>query len=342
MKCGIITVYNSLNCGSFLQAYALSKTLEKCRHENYILRRPLSDEIRLKIKRKVRYVASALRGGAFSNKIYRNFAMVYKILPIVRDKKNMSCYILGSDTIWDVSDMYFKRSWATFWGAHLKNAKIISYAPSMGFAKAEDIEKCDFIRDALHRMSAVSVRDETSKELLQPYCDKEIQVVCDPTYLLERAEYDAIAKPTDLKDFLFIYHYGKMPSDYKETIQRFAKHKGLKTVTFGMANPWCDVSLAYDPLLFLSLYNKAEYIITNTFHGTVFATIYEKRFAVIKNEKPKIQNVLKFCAMSDKMTNTAEDVSSILESDFCYEVTGQKILTEREKSLQFLKTAIEG
>ena len=342
MKCGIITVYNSLNCGSFLQAYALSKTLEKCHHKNYILRRTLWDEIRVIIKRKVRYVVSVLRGVAFNNKTYRNFALGYKLLPITLDKKNIPYYILGSDTIWDVSDMYFRKRWETFWGMRFQNAKIISYAPSVGFAKAEDIEKCDFIREALGRMSAVSVRDETAKELLQPYCDKEIQVVCDPTYLLERAEYDAIAKPTDLKDFLFIYYYGKMPADYKEAIQRFAKQKGLKTVTFGSANLWCDISLAYDPLLFLSIYDKADYIITNTFHGTVFATIYEKRFAVIKNNKPKVQNALKLCAMSDKMTNTAEDISAILESEFCYEVTRQNILTEREKGLQYLKTAIEG
>lgn len=342
MKCGIITVYNSLNCGSFLQAYALSKTLKNSHYENYLLRRSLSDEIKLKINKNIRYVVSALRGESFSNQKYRNFVLAQKMLPIARNKKKMPCYILGSDVIWDVADRYFKKSWATFWGTQLKNAKIISYAPSVGFAKAEDIEKCGYIREALGRMSAVSVRDETSKELLQPYCDKEIQIVCDPTYLLDREEYDAIEKPTDLNNFLFIYYYGRLPADYCKSIQAFAKQKGLKTVTFGSRNRWCDISLAYDPLLFLSMYDKADYIITNTFHGTVFATIYEKPFAVIKNETPKIHDVLKLCEMSDKMTETAEDIKPILESDFCYETTRRNILREREKSLQYLKTAIEG
>lgn len=256
--------------------------------------------------------------------------------------KDFECYVLGSDTVWDVSRTYFLNHHSFFWGTQFENAKIISYAPSVGFSKKEDIEKCDFIRAALSNMSAVSIRDKNSKELLQPYCDKEIEIVCDPTYLIDRTGYDAIAKPTDLKNFLFIYYYGKMPSDYKEAIQNFAKKNGLKTVTFGSTNPWCDISLAYDPLLFLSIYDKADYIITNTFHGTVFATIYEKRFAVIKNEKPKILDVLEMCGMSDKMTRTTDDISAILNADFDYAVTRENILREREKGLQYLKKAIEG
>ena len=285
-----------------------------------------------------------LRFDAWSLLVKRRkvYGEAIKKIPIEKTAKKADCYILGSDTVWDVAIDYFLNHYTLFWGTQFKNAKVISYAPSVGFSKKEDIEKCGFIRDALSKMSAVSVRDRHSKELLQPYCDKEIEIVCDPTYLLDRTEYDAIAKPTNLKNFLFIYCYGKMPSDYKEAIQTFVKEHGLKTVTFGTANSWCDISLAYDPLLFLSIYDKADYIITNTFHGTVFATIYEKRFAVIKNEKPKILDVLELCGMSDKMTRTAEDISSILCSGFDYAVTRDNILREREKGLQYLKKAIEG
>ena len=342
MECGIVTVYNSLNCGSFLQTYALTKVLETPNDETYVLRRTYLDEQRTIIKRKIKYLKAAIRGNKTGNKIYSNFELAYKLLPLVQDKHKIQQYVLGSDTIWDVSDLYFRKRWETYWGTKFQNAKIISYAPSVGHAKAENVEKCGFIREALSRMSAVSVRDEISKALLQPYCDKEIQIVCDPTYLLDRADYDAIAKPTDLKDFLFIYYYGKMPADDRHAIETFAKQKGLKTVTFGGANPWCDISLAYDPLLFLSLYDRADYIITNTFHGTVFATIYEKCFAVLKNEKQKILDVLRMCNMSDKMTNGSEDISAILNGEFDYATTRQRISAEREKSLRYLKTAIEG
>lgn len=347
MKCGIVTVYNSVNSGSFLQAYAMEQTLKKYGQKAAFVCQNFGDHsssrrnyFKLVMKAVLKGNIAGARCQQARRRIFRQAISEQLQIAPISEKKD--CYVLGSDVIWDLKVPFFRNHTDFFWGTRFENAKIISYAPSVGFAKEEDLEKYPLIRQALNRMSAVSVRDLPSKELLQPYCDHEIQIVCDPTYLLVKEEYDAIAKPTDLKDFLFIYYYGKMPTDYREAIQAFAKEKGLKTVTFGGVNRWCDISLAYDPLLFLSIYDKAEYIITNTFHGTVFATIYEKRFAVIKNDKPKVLDVLQMCSLSDKMTNGSEDICAILESDFDYDVIRQKILTEREKGLQYLKTAIEG
>lgn len=342
MRCGIITVYDSLNCGSYLQAYALRKAVADLGKESCVIQRASWDVARSYIKKVKKYIYCALKRDRINNKVYKNFECGYPMLSLAPCRAKVPVYIMGSDTIWDVSTPFFGSRWKFFWGAQFKNAKLISYAPSVGFSKQADIERCSFIRAALQNMSAVSVRDQNSKDLLQPYCDKEISIVCDPTYLLDRSEYDAIAKPTKLEKFLFIYYYGKMPADYQKAIQDYCKANALKTVTFGPANPWCDISLAYDPLLFLSIYQKADYIVTNTFHGTVFATIYEKRFAVTKNDKPKVLDVLKMCALSDKMTDTAEDISTILNSAFNYDVTRQNILREREKGLEYLKKAIEG
>lgn len=343
---GIVTVYGSENCGSFLQAYALTSSIEQLQAESVCIQYKFSDNQSSLKKFGTTSFKTIIRGNFAAlckiiqkRKYFKRAIRTLKIEPI---NTPIDFCILGSDTIWDISNSFFHNHQDFFWGTQFENAKIISYAPSVGFSKKEDVEKCDFIRDALSNMSAVSVRDQNSRELLQPYCDKEIQIVCDPTYLLDRADYDSIAKPTELNNFLFLYYYGKMSSDYREAIQTFAKKNGLKTVTFGSVNSWCDISLAYDPLLFLSIYDKADCIITNTFHGTVFATIYEKRFAVIKNDKPKILDVLEMCGMSDKMTRTTDDISAILHSDFDYVVTRQNILREREKGLQYLKKAIEG
>lgn len=347
MKCGIVTVYNSVNSGSFLQAYAMEQILKKFGQNAMFVCQNFSDHSSSRRNYFKLVMKAALKGNITALKCLHTRRRVFKQsiaeqLQIAPATEKMDCYVLGSDVIWDLKSSFFRNHTDFFWGTQFENAKIVSYAPSAGFAKDEDVKKCPEIRTALNRMSAVSVRDLPSKELLQPYCDKEIQIVCDPTYLLTREEYNAVAKPANLKDYLFIYYYGKMPADYREAIQAFAKAKGLKTVTFGAVNPWCDISLVYDPLLFLSIYDKAEYIVTNTFHGTVFATIYEKRFAVIKNDKPKVLDVLRMCSLSDKMTNEAKDISTILESNFDYDLTREKILTEREKGLNYLKTAIEG
>ena len=345
MKCGIVTVYNSENCGSYLQAYAMAKFLKSNGHEAVFIRQNFSDHSASRKNYYTKLMKTVLRGNLFGAKLLvQRRALFHQAirqhLQIIEDAKGLDCCLLGSDVIWDVTGNLFGKHHRFFWGSQFQPTKVIAYAPSVGFAKKEELEKADFIRESLELMAAVSVRDETSKVLLQPYCDKEIQIVCDPTFLLDRVDYDAIARPTDLEKFIFLYCYGNLSVADREAIQVLAEREGLKTVTFGGFNIWCDMNLAYDPLLFLSIYDKADYIITNTFHGTVFSAIYEKRFAVVKNDKQKILNVLEMCGLSDKMTETAEDYATILQSDFDYETTRKNILRERTNSLRYLSGAL--
>lgn len=345
VKCGIVTVYNSENCGSYLQAYALSKTLKNNGHEPvFVLLKFKEHSISRKnyLKRLAKTVLRGNFGGAKRLAAKRkNFQQaIAKHLSVVKNADGLGCCVLGSDVIWDVTSRLFRNHHGFFWGSQFYPQKVISYATSVGFSKEEDLKE-DFVQNSLHLMSSVSVRDRVSRELLQSYCDKDIHLVCDPTYLIDREDYDAIAKPTDLEKFMFLYCYSELTAADRKAIQSIAKAEGLKTVTFGNFNNWCDVQLAYDPLLFLSIYDKADYIITDTFHGTVFSTIYEKRFAVVNNDKQKVLNALAMCELSDKMTKSAEDYAPILHGEFDYETTRQSILRERTNSLRYLSEALE-
>ena len=346
MKCGIVTVYNSENCGSFLQAYAMCRTLEGLGYQAVLVRNNLSGHsstLKVFLNKEIKTLLRGNFKGAVRLLKQRGlFRSACRLFDIVDASNTCDCYFLGSDVIWDLTVPFFNRHRNFFWGTKFESSRVCSYAASLGFADQKDIEKDSFASEALSKMSYVSVRDNKTLNLLRAVCDKEIRLVCDPTYLVERAEFDKIAKTVELDKFIFIYNYGRMSDSDKEQIQALAKKEGLKTVTFGNGNPWCDVCYAYDPLLFLSLYDKAEYIVTNTFHGTVFSTIYEKRFVVINNDKPKILDVLRMCGMSDKMTQSSEDIGEILHSEFNYEVTRQNILKERENGLSYLKEALGG
>lgn len=344
MKCGIVTVYNSENCGSYLQGYAMAKFLQKNGHEAVFIRQNFSDHSASRKNFLIKLAKILLRGRFFEAKLavarrkYFHQA-IDQHLQVVKNADGLDCCLLGSDVIWDVTGGLFRKHHPFFWGTQFPT-KVISYAASIGFSKKEDLEKVNFIRKSLENMAAVSVRDEASRELLKPYCDKEIHLVCDPTYLVGREDYNKIAKPTELKKFIFLYCYGNLPAADREALQAIAKAEGLQIVTFGRDNAWCDLNLPYDPLLFLSIYDKADYIITNTFHGTVFSSIYEKRFAVVNNDKQKVINVLKMCGLSDKMTKTAADYDAILHSDFDYEMARQNIARERKNSLDYLSEAL--
>lgn len=347
MKCGIVTVYNSENCGSFLQGYALAQFLKGCGHEAVFIRQNFGDHSASRRNYLIKQVKTALRGNFHGVKLLATRRALFKQaiaqhLQVVENADGLDCCVLGSDVIWDVTGGLFRNHHSFFWGSQFYPTRVISYAASVGFAKAEDLARQSFVRDSLQKMAAVSVRDVASQELLRPYTDKPIHLVCDPTYLIGREAYDAIAKPTDLEKILFLYCYGDLPAEDRAAIQKLAAQEGLKTLTFGTFNKWCDISLPYDPLLFLSIYDKADYIVTNTFHGTVFSTIYEKRFAVVKNDKQKVINVLKMCGLSDKMTQTPGDYAAVLHGDFDYEASRRNIARERENSLRYLSEALGG
>lgn len=346
VKCGVVTVYNSENCGSFLQAYAMTRVLKNNGAEAVVVRQGFKGHSSTLPVYLLQVVKSLLKGRFANVKRLTQRRKAFRqacenTFTIVDPAEALDCYILGSDVIWDLTEPYFKDNYPFFWGTQFQNKKVISYAASVGFAKEKDLNNAPFVRDALQKMDSVSVRDINTKQLLQPYCDKEIRLVCDPTYLIDRVDYNAIAKPTELDQFIFLYCYKRLSLEDQAAIVEIAGREGLKTVTFGNFNPWCDINLAYDPRLFLSIYDKANYIITDTFHGTVFSTIYEKRFAVVKNDKQKVLNVLKMCGLSDKMTETAADYAAILHGEFDYETARQSILRERTNSLCYLNKALE-
>ena len=347
MKYGIVTVYNSENCGSFLQAYAMSCAIKNLGHEAAFVRQGFKGHSSTLPEHLKKVIKCILKGNFSGAKLLRARRPAFKhacksYFPVVDASEKVDCLVLGSDVIWDLTVPYFYNNREFFWGTKFGNKKVISYAPALGFATDKELEKDSFVRDAFSGMSAVSVRDKTTKQLLEPYSNKEIQLVCDPTYLIDRDEYNKIAKPTEMDRFIFIYCYKKFSNSDQNDIKALAQKEGLKTVTFGNANSWCDITLAYDPLLFLSLLNKAEYVITDGFHGTAFSTIYEKKFAVIKSDSPKVLDLLELCEMSDKMTGEDKKISDILLSDFNYETTRRKIKEERENSLRYLKNALGG
>lgn len=324
----------------------MAKFLQKNGHEAVFIRQNFGDHSASRRNYLIRLAKMVLRRKFMGAKLMVKRRKLFRQaiaqhLQVAKNANGLDYCLLGSDVIWDVTGGLFRNHHPFFWGTQFPT-KVISYAASIGFSKKEDLEKMNFIRSSLENMEAVSVRDEVSQTLLQPYCDKEIRLVCDPTYLIGREDYDKIAKPTELNKFIFLYCYGNLPAADREALQAIAKAEGLRIVTFGRDNAWCDLNLPYDPLLFLSVYNKADYIITNTFHGTVFSTIYEKRFAVVNNDKQKVLNVLKMCGLSDKMTLTAADYATILHGNFDYEKARQNIARERTNSLDYLSKALGG
>jgi polysaccharide pyruvyl transferase WcaK-like protein len=337
-------VYKSDNCGSFLQAFALSESLQQLGHEVVFIKRMDLDR-RDSFQNYLKQIGLTFFKGKLNQILLirqkrRAFHSARRNFRLEWPNNSVDCYILGSDTIWDTSIAYFYRHRDSFWGLSFKGRRVVSYAPSVGFSNSKDYQKCAFIRQALNDMASISVRDVHSCKLLSSFTDKKINVICDPTLLLLKEEYEKMAINLNLGKFIFLYYFGKLGEQSVRELQSFAATEGARIITFGTGNNWSDMQIPYDPFTFLSCYVHATYIVTNTFHGTLFAHLLEKRFVSMGSNKQKVRDFMQHYGMEDKLLKEGQSISDVLRSEFNFLETNRIISAERQKGFEYLRTVV--
>lgn len=347
MKCGIVTVYKSENCGSFLQAYALMKSIEALGHEAYFPQHSFYDHSASWFNLTKTYLKLFLKGNfkgiKFTKKRRKNFKKALKNLKTCKQNAKLDTYFFGSDVIWDLSSSYFKNHADFFWGYRFKNVKKIAYATSVGFATQEQINENKWIPSALNEYSAIGVRDDQTKNCLQTLTNIEMEMVCDPTLLLKVEDYEKIATPIEYDNYILTYYYGKMDEPCVSELKKIAQEENLRIISLTNCRdfPWADIVEAFDPLRFLSLIKNAKYVITNSFHGTVFSNIFSKKFACVKiKHLQKATDFLRRYQMNDKQTDSGNEIRNILHSDYDYATTQKLIEETRDKGIAFIKNAL--
>lgn len=347
MNICIVTVYNSKNCGSFLQAYALKKFFEENGDTVFFFRRSLKDSAysREIFVKKIIKALIKLKIQDFTREIkfYHNYSIVkrdnFKEIDMQNflDKK-IEYVVLGSDTIWDLSNEYFYKHRKIFWG-DIFSLPCISYAPSLANTTKEQIKNSDVI-SFLKKIKAISVRDLYSKKLLQEISDYEISVVCDPTLLIDRKEFDKLYPKKIKEKYILLYYFGEMPKELVQNVILFSKRNNLEIISFGEQRKWCDTNLIYHPYEFVGYFRHAEYIVTNTFHGTIFSVIYNKKFIVNTCNKKKVIEFLEECLLQNRQISSENYNIDVIKEEIEYKVVNQKLSEIREKSRSFLRNNI--
>ena len=345
MKLCIVTVYNSTNCGSYLQAYGLKYTLEKMGHEVSFLKTGVKKNRRTFLRKAFRSVKKGKFGQvSFERKKLANFERALKAFPIcpmnMSEMEKQSVFVLGSDEIWNVSREDMRKA-PVFWGSGLPG-RIISYAPSVNTSTNEDMEKTPFAKKALENMSAVSVRDEYSRRLISEYTDKLVTICCDPTFLIPMDEYKRIKKNCPYEDFILVYSAGsKFTEDDKKAIKTFAEAKGKKLIAFPHNLGWCDIQEPADPLKAIDYFMKASYVVTDTFHGAALSLIFNKEFLALPRGNTKVSELLRFFEVPQLMAEDAVNIGEYFsQTHYDKDALNKRITEEREKAKAYLAGAV--
>lgn len=346
MKVCIVTVYNSTNCGSYLQAYALRYTLRQMGHEVCFLKTGVKHNRRIFFRKAIRSLKKGKFGQVrFDHRKLRNFEKALRDFPLcamqAHSLSQQDVFVLGSDEIWNLSREDMRQA-PVFWGCGLAPAAVISYAPSVNTTVQADVEKVDYVRQALADMRAISVRDSYSKALLSHYTDKEIQVLCDPTFLLPMEQYRAMAGTCPYDDFILIYSAGaKFTAEDQQAIRAFAGKKQKKLVAFPHNLAWCDEQAPADPLDAVAYFSKADYVITDTFHGAALSLIFGKDFLALPRGNTKVTELLEYFDVSQLMRENAEETAAYFDGIYYdKQALTVRIGQEREKAVAYLQKAL--
>lgn len=349
MKICVVTVYDSINSGSFWQAYALGQVLKMQGHNVYFYKRGKNGAssslaiqaktiIQLLFRLQIAEACNYIRMLRLFTKAKSNFAVID---PTSTVYKEIDRFILGSDTIWNLNSEYFRRYRNIFWGDAFYGRKVISYGGSIANTEASAFNDCCF-HNSIKRWNAVSVRDEHTKDVFSNLINRTIHIVCDPTLLLTESYYKGICKP-QTGNYIFLYIFKKLNINHDKQLREFADMNNLTIIsgTKKGISTETDELVTNGPYNFMKYMLGAKYIVTDTYHGTVFSTNFNKQFIVINHKLMKINDFLSTVGLTSRIISENSSFMDTITSPINYSHTNKIIEEIRQNSIEFLYSKLK-
>lgn len=234
-----------------------------------------------------------------------------------------------------------------FFGHCLPTENVMSYAGCFGPTTLQDVHKnhsVPFVKSGLETMKYITVRDKNSADIIEILIGKRPEIVVDPVLLYGfKEEIDELIAPS-ISDYLLVYAYDNRMNSPEEidAIKKYAKNKGLKTLSPGFYHSWCDYNIDVDPINLLSYFKYAKEVITDTFHGSVMSLITGAKLAVKTRESNhlKLSNLLKEYGLEDRIFQDWARLSDTIEPEIDYVSVNNEIQRRRSDSMNHLNNII--
>lgn len=354
---GILTFHRALNYGAVFQAYALQAALRSMGAEAEIIDyRASFNEKRFRRKKlgeilSIRELYSIIFRNSYklnSRKPFEAFNsnMPMSVVCTTQDELREVCskydrIVSGSDQVWNIActsgdDSYF----LPFLNDSQKKT---SYAASIGYEKLPE-QFTEQYKKWISDFSDISVREKSAVDIVRELTGREAEYVVDPTLLLEKFDWLKLADESKVPEESFVLMY--LMSEDRE-LMRFAKKLARKDnckllyINDRLFKLPGAVNLRdITPEQWLGLFAKASYVVTNSFHGTVFSINFNKQFFV-RYIPHSIANTRIRCALEEYGLLNRE-INSLDNTQCDYQTVNNILTKNREHSLEFLKNRIIG
>lgn len=371
MKIGILSMQRIINYGSFLQAYSLKKVIEQLGHcvqfIDYHIQPCIvpSDQknhnIFYKMYKKARKCASYTLSIFNKNKYLRNKQkndFNNKFKKALHDNLNLSdvyqyltpvdVLIIGSDEVFNCLQANPDVGYSLeLFGKDHQSRKLISYAASFGNTTLKKLKQYNVdkeISDLLNNFDCISIRDNNSKNIIENLTNKTPLMHLDPVFIYDYT--DDIPAPPHLKDYIIVYAYSNRINEQEaEYIINFSKKYNKKLICLGNRQSFCDIYIPASPFEVLSYFKSADYVITDTFHGSVFSIKYNIPFAVLIRESingsygnsEKLHDLINKFSFNKRIIKNLNELDNILCDNIDFSEANKIIKDETIKSIEYLK-----
>lgn len=369
MKICILSMQRVKNYGSLLQAYSLKRLIESFGHDvSFIDIMPNENEnqIRVNVMKYdegqqagsqnlfIRILAQdnnpyyAIKKAICKKQAQKKQEVFQRDTLALSDDNNYNKYnvcVIGSDEVFNCMNDAAWGFTTQLFGNVTQASKVITYAASCGFTRCEMLsnEIKAAIRVAFQNISAFSVRDDNTaffvKQLTETYPQINLDPVAVGDFSTEIQNVDMRNKLPQKYCIIYAYHDRINSPEEISAITEFCTKHNLTPVTIGGYQKWVHKHLALSPFEVLAAFRDADFIVTDTFHGTLFSIKYAKRFAVIVREsnRNKLSDLIKRFGVEKHELQTIEEIECVYRFAVNRLKIDAIIEKERESALHYLE-----
>ena len=327
-------------------SYFISNKIRKRKKRNELKKYPeIQKDVGIRNKRFEKFVSEH----------FKNLSKVYNGWDELKKEANdkYDTFLCGSDQLWLPSNLG-----SHFYTLEFSNddKKRIAYATSFGVSQIPWYQK-KRTKKYLNRFDFLSSREIKGSEIIEELTGKKSQIVCDPTLLLTKIEWEKILPIEKVieEKYIFCYFLGTN-IEHRKIAQELKEKTGYKIVTIPFLDNFVeeDKSFGDYPLYdvdskdFVNLIRNAEYILTDSFHGSVFSILNHKKFITLnrfsdnsKNSRnSRIDSLCTMLELSDR--RYSGNIVEKIEKEIDYEKVDSLLEKVRSDSLKYLSDSLKG
>jgi hypothetical protein len=354
LKVGILTFHDVFNPGAFLQAYATQELLTRMGHNAEIinynppahryhpLRYALKQGWRLPLRLK-KWSDAFVRDLAFSGarKSHLKLSMLHEVRGEIA-RIHYDAVLVGADIVWNFKNPNLGND-PVYFGEGLSTDRLIAFAPSSGACTLDDVIP-EYVSKGLHRFDSLSARDPNTAEIVKKASGRSAEVICDPTFHIID-QIDDFPNRDLRRGFILIYLLPGQDTSQRliKQVQALSAKTNLPVYAVLYRHKWADQNIIKcDPFLWLDLIRNASYVVTNTFHGTIFSILTKANFVLEYNDlvRSKTERMVSSAGLDSRVFTQDSDLSAIFEAEIDYDRAFIYFRSEASKALSYLSNAL--